>query len=765
MPSPPPRKRPIADFFRPYIKSNVPTKRPSPSGQERQPRPKSPDRDTSSIATPRAVRRSADPSARTPTSCAFSPLSAPGSRASLPIRSPRPHTPLDPPSTYKQPPRFGHDARPGPSSPTLVKPLSFTDLPSSTQAVVENGKVIEIRDSDDEGSDSLESLESLEDILGRTKGGHVTSMSSSPEGDDAKLEAERLKTLNLFTRSRSTPSLSKEKLRALAARERASQFDISGILNEHFDDQEVEQKIKRSRDDFNEALKASEAEKNTNLDKKLLAAVATTEDGEAGVSRLMDAVDRTEALTSDRVFLFFGANGLNDWHASRPPGLDFPEEAIPHQLWSPRDHEARSRAFLSGYMTELAAKGLLSDEGLRWIFQSVVLERRDDVRSAYIQCLRAASPAWTRNSLTPQNVHSIFQTLGADSANLLEGSLIEPRHLLLRVPPRRDPKYLLAAMEMFQAVSQDMDFLTLGNLTSTVCRLATDCELMSDARVCSAVEKMLETLLSLPELSSRSHVAERMMADLGHHLKDDTLQAHLLAHIPQTSPLACRVRILLAQSFLLGVDALNDGKSLKPQISLDVLAEHISTSPAFDTRRRTGPNALDYVALRALTYVLDVAISEGGRPATFASHAEEVSFNRSVDRLADSIRSIFVSIIDTGASHMTRTEAKDVLQALYWRLLYAVRTEVRPKKNIFDSTTGKARDGDEVRTEEKSKDFMKQFLAQRMEREQEKANRSEPTAVSRGEARVKSSTITSSEESSAPSETERLIRKQLDLSE
>lgn len=763
MPSPPPPKRPLADFFKPYIKSNVPAKRPSPSIEESQ-QHKSPTNDASSTNTPKAARRAAAAHARTPTSStAFSPLSAPGSRASLPFRSPRPDVPIDPPSTYKHPPRFNKDTTRGRLSPTPLRPHSFADLPSSTHAVVKDGEIIEIRDSDEDDSESLQSLESLEDILGRTRRGHVTSHSSSPEADEATLEAERLKTLGLFTRGRPNPSMSKEKLRALHAREQANRFDLSGIINEHFDDEELEQKIKKSRADFQEAVKASEAESSTNLDKKLLAAVATTEDGEAGVARLMDAVERTEALTSDCVFLFFGVNGLKDFHNEPPVSLDFPAAAIPDQLWHRGDNEARSRAFLSGYMAELAAKGRLTDEALSWAFRNAVLERQDDLRSAYIQCLRNASPSWTRTSLTAQDVQNVFQTLGADNASLQDAVTIQPRHLLLRVPPKRDPKHLLAALELFRSVSQDMDFMALSQLTSTVCRLAIDCELMSDARVSNKVEDLLGTLLSLPEPGLRSHVAQRMLADVGHHMKAAILQAHLLSHILPTSTTASRVRILLAQSFLLGLDVLKDNKTLIPQISLEVLAEHVSTYPSFDTRRRKGPNPLDYVALRAFTYILDVAISDGGRPATFSSRAEEVSFNRSVDNLADTIRSTYVSIIDTGASHMTRTEAKDVLQALRWRLLYSVRTEVRPKKNIFDGMAGRTRDAEEVRTEERGKDFMKQFLARKRDKKQAKVkdNDLEPTPPT--EASAAHATVTSSKDSTAPSETEMLIRNQLGL--
>lgn len=61
----------------------------------------------------------------------------------------------------------------------------------------------------------------------------------------------------------------------------------------------------------------------------------------------------------------------------------------------------------------------------------------------------------------------------------------------------------------------------------------------------------------------------------------------------------------------------------------------------------------------------------------------EASFNKAVDRLAHRVHTMFTSIVDTGASHMTRTEAKDVLGAFHARLVYAVRTKQKPKTMVF----------------------------------------------------------------------------------
>lgn len=43
---------------------------------------------------------------------------------------------------------------------------------------------------------------------------------------------------------------------------------------------------------------------------------------------------------------------------------------------------------------------------------------------------------------------------------------------------------------------------------------------------------------------------------------------------------------------------------------------------------------------------------------------------------------MFTQIVDTGASHMQRTEAKATLEAFHSRLLYAVRTKLKPKTRL-----------------------------------------------------------------------------------
>ena len=56
---------------------------------------------------------------------------------------------------------------------------------------------------------------------------------------------------------------------------------------------------------------------------------------------------------------------------------------------------------------------------------------------------------------------------------------------------------------------------------------------------------------------------------------------------------------------------------------------------------------------------------------------DEKAFNLAVDNLAHTLKQLFTSITDSGASHMRRTECKDGMERVYYRLIYGVRTKLR----------------------------------------------------------------------------------------
>ena len=94
-------------------------------------------------------------------------------------------------------------------------------------------------------------------------------------------------------------------------------------------------------------------------------------------------------------------------------------------------------------------------------------------------------------------------------------------------------------------------------------------------------------------------------------------------------------------------------------------------------------NATDYADLAASIGILSIAIDSGNPPPPGSSKEDEIAFNSDVDILALKIRAMFTQIIDTSASQMKRTEAKEILEGFHARLWYAIRTKPPPKKSIF----------------------------------------------------------------------------------
>lgn len=597
---------------------------------------------------------------------------------------------------------------------------------------MKDGKTIAVRDSDEDDS---ESLESLEDLFGRRKGRNTSS--SSPPEDEVKKENKRPSVLGVFSNRERQAIVGRDRLREILAKDRQHKFDISKLIGDHLDDAEVAAKLSTANAYYEASAKKAELKNGSPDDRKLLADII---DGKGGdhdeVIRVLGAMERTGALAPEQSFSFFSRGCLTDWRTESPSKHKLPSRDVPCDVWDHDDTESLNRSYLEGSIADSAKHGELPDSVLRWTFERIILEGKDDLRDAYVKCLVDASSYWTRTNLSAQGVQEVFETLGADKDAIRDDTEIVLSRRLAASQPRNDPKYLLSVLEAFEGMAIDLSFTALSKLSSILARLSLDAEAMSDWDVSRAVDGLFLRLLELPNLPSRLHVAERILTDMGEKLKDSSLQARLLQRIQPTSPMAARLRTLLAEAFLLQKNLQPGDLSEPPSVSLPALLRHLR-SPNFDLAHRSNDNPVNYVQLSAQSQLLDIAIADGGVPS-FSSRADEIAFNRQVDDLADRVNTIFSSIADTGASHMRRTEAKETLGVLHKRLLFEVRTKPRPKKSVFGG-----RDVEEYRSEERSRGAMEDYLKRMPALQERELNRS----------------------SSQESETEKMIRRQLELSQ
>jgi hypothetical protein len=499
------KKRELADFFKPYARARlfpaagniVPQKRPSPSPETENTPPPRPAKDLPS-ETPRKVRTKKD--IQTPKQPSYSPVSLPRS-GNLPIRSPHPKSSLKAALVYKDARLFERRSSPlgslsqgkTPSPEVRQDNFNFASVsqaPVSTQSVVRQGKLVAVRGSDEDDSDSLASLD---EIFGTKRDDDTTSASSPPEVDDITLESERRKVLSAFTFGRSEPLIGKGKLRALNAKEKGNKIDISRFINDHLDDEEEQEKIQRFKDQYDKSVKTLESGKQDEVDAKLLASLVQKAGGdEDDIARLMSAVSRTEALSSTKTFSFFGPSGPRDLEAHPRKEIDFPHAPHLSGLFKHYDDDARARAFSSGYMSELASAGHLREEVLSWTFNSLWGEKDDHLRQAYLECLEKGASWWARTNITAYNVQAMFEELGADPTSLKDS--IQPSYQPLRQKTNLGPKYLVTVLSLYHAICQHMDFVALASLASIVCRITLDEGVMSSAAMSAKVEALLQTL-------------------------------------------------------------------------------------------------------------------------------------------------------------------------------------------------------------------------------------------------------------------------------
>ncbi len=169
---------------------------------------------------------------------------------------------------------------------------------------------------------------------------------------------------------------------------------------------------------------------------------------------------------------------------------------------------------------------------------------------------------------------------------------------------------------------------------------------------------------------------EAVLTNVYHTVSDANLRLRLLQMIPAWSSrlLLLRQRFSLAFFFQ---DPCYFSKQPEDLVNLKSIAHRLE-SPQFKIRKET-----DFGELAASICILSIGIDCGDPPPATATKGKNARFNGDVDSLTSKINSMFSDIVDTGASHMKRTEAKEVLEGFQRRLEYSIRTKPKPKKSIF----------------------------------------------------------------------------------
>ena len=202
-----------------------------------------------------------------------------------------------------------------------------------------------------------------------------------------------------------------------------------------------------------------------------------------------------------------------------------------------------------------------------------------------------------------------------------------------------------------------------------------DSSIVSEANLLFALQDAIASCVESEP--NESFLVEAVISD-GIFVKTDDLhlQLQLIRTIPCLSAACCNFRRRLALAFFFGEKSY----LAKPTSPLPRLSEvgNLLRSSRYNVTR-----GADFHQLGAQMSLLDIGIDDGDRPNESLDAEAEKKFNLEVDELYKAIAEKSSRIVDSGASHMSRTEAKEVMLAFEARLQYAVRTKPRPKKSIY----------------------------------------------------------------------------------
>ncbi|KAI9675251.1 MAG: hypothetical protein M1817_001153 [Caeruleum heppii] len=248
---------------------------------------------------------------------------------------------------------------------------------------------------------------------------------------------------------------------------------------------------------------------------------------------------------------------------------------------------------------------------------------------------------------------------------------------------------LCSVINLLGGAASGLSEETRQHATCLLFRLCLDGRAMNDIRIGQSVQDSLISLTDCGPSESWDQILRLLRETIAGFTDDSALRLQMLQQIPISTSRLHYLRRCLAVRFFLEDEQQSGGIS---RFSLGRVMQRLQDS------RFNINTAIDYGDLAAMMGILDIALDNGLDPSETLIPENEHDFNQQIDILAQQIKTKFTQIMDTGASHMKRTEAKEVLDRLHYRLVYAVRTKPKVKQDIFQSRlTTKEIEGEDPR--------------------------------------------------------------------
>ena len=467
-------------------------------------------------------------------------------------------------------------------------------------------------------------------------------------------------------------------------RQRNYKFDLKSLVRHN----EAETTSKKHQSEILEALKAYNGKSRLTpsnprvildgREEALIAQVVQGQGDEDNIDRLLLALQRTESLERDKKWSFFKSDSSPALLRRNAPQLNDP-------IWGPltKDQFTRDQTFLSGFAQDVASDYGIPDELMDWLIDALVFEAREDLRTAYLELLATVS-LQVSLFLTIERIHELLRKLGAkdDALDLQE----ETKPISRAQDEQQKPSgQLTSVLALIAYTAQHLGPESLQTCLHLACRLVIDDAVSHDAVNQQAVDCMIAHLLEgVSDDDAFEKQTFTLCEKLFTSLPDISLRALLVSRLPALTTRTSLLRIRLAIIFLFSHPA-----ATSPPLALNHISS-VLARPSFTITRET-----DYTCLASYVIFLNITLSSISLPPPTAPAETRKAHDSRVDEVAAKVKSIFSSIVDTGASHMKRTQVKQELESLHSRILYSMRTK-RKKRELMLGDDGEEEIGGSV---------------------------------------------------------------------
>ena len=524
----------------------------------------------------------------------------------------------------------------------------------SSQRVIRNGDTY-ILNSDEE---SDLSLQDLDEILNRRRAPESPKTQNAPSHKPReRRDLKRKRSPPPFS---AMPRLSLKDLAAHAKNYQASKEDIT-----------------RTKDLLEAQSKLDEC---AIVDSDLVNELMQNRVKEEDTDRLKLAIMRTDALQYDLRWSFFDdAEGTHELQDCPDVG----ECGLASSLLKPA---MRQQTFLSGFVEDFMMQTTLPNEMLSWILDAACLEPREDIRQAYTQVVKQ-TPVQFTTLLSVDRLADLFLKIGACRAALLLETPVDPLQAISNKHeniPRAS--CFLPFADILHLLAPHMENDVIIYIICLTCRLLMDTHVTSNGHLVNRIEHLLTDFLSqllyhkISSSQSQQTSRTRILCNLYRTTNQPQLRVLLLRNLPVLSLDWLHIRRHLALSWFLSVTPTPNS----PAFSFDIIMSHLSSTPLMLN------NTTNFSTFTPLIQILNIALDSCDRPnlCTYTNaddrRINERKFNSNIDAITSKLRAMFLTIIDSGASDLRRTEAKEALEELRVRLLYTVRTRPPAKKSVFN---------------------------------------------------------------------------------